>query len=205
MGSRGSDFDDSDVKKNVAMVDVNSMIDDAFLSPTTTHAVMQYLDAIEKRDKNAVMALDDKLKKGEFGTGKRKDKVSAIRKELLRLAKNDPEEVTKIHELSKKKTETLAFSPKNMTVEEKVDYLKSKFVGKKVRLKNNVDEYYASENKISSYYPAGLEGTVLKAKSSYIPPVEGVHKGIVSYHLLLQFEDGWKKWINTKDLEPIKG
>ncbi len=165
--------------------------------PLMQRAVLQYLRAIDKRDKNAVIGLDKKLKNGDFGTGENQQQLSRIRKTLLEIAKNSPEKVTKIRNASFLK------ASKMITVNEKLKELQKKFAGKQVKLKNDVKAgWYDTMNPV--YYPKGEEGTVLKVNGNVyeIPDLDGNMMKVVSYNFLMQWKDGSTKWISAGDIQP---
>ena len=166
--------------------------------PLEQKATMQYLNAIDNRDHNAVAALDKKLKNGDFGTGEDLDKISKIRKTLLDLAKDSPEKVRDIYNNAVRKYRKI------MTPTEKLKVYQKKLIGKKIRLKNDVQAgYFGSTSKFNIYYPKGTEGNVLKIKENVknIPDQNGKMINFISYDFLMDMGDGNKKWFSSNDIE----
>ena len=169
--------------------------------PEEQKAILQYAAAINKRDRDAVLAVDKKVKNGDFGTGKDIEKVSNFRKMLLELSKDSPKKVAEIYK------ETVRKYRKTATPNEKLYDFQKKFIGKKIRLKNDVGAgYFGSESKYNLYYPKGTEGTVLKVKGITHtlpdPDRDFAPTKVASYDFLMDLGNGFKKWFSSSDIEP---
>lgn len=164
--------------------------------PIAQRAILSYIQAIDKRDRNAVISLDEKLKKGLFGTGEEQQKISNIRKALLDIARESPEKITDIHKSVVNKT------MKTITDKEKLHQLEKRYIGKKLKLIDDVMDSGSESASIRAYYPTGLVGTALKFREkTFSMPWE--NKTFVLYDVLLQWEDGYKKWIPSSAVEAI--
>lgn len=215
MGSRGSEFRDDGVKKNqdlgtIQVDDVNRLIDDLIsASGKNTKVVYSYLTAIDKRNKEDVMKLDQKLKEGTLVTGENQQKIMKLRKELLSLAKDSPNDVSKILETTKQK---LKDQINKLPPAQKAKYYEKVYKGKKFKLKNDVEVGH-DLSKIQLYEPAGTEvGTLLKVKpfafgGTYVSDGKVIDSGIpytVNYQFLMDKGNGYTKWYSLRDLELIK-
>lgn len=178
--------------------EASRMIDDFIKKPADEKAVLQYLQAIENRDRNAVISLDKQLKSGAFGTGENQQKLSAIRKTLLGIAGNNPEAIAKIHNTAKQKAQN---RPK--TISERVQALQTKYVGKKFRLTRNVQAGSATMP-INLVYPKGTEGVVKKVKAWTYGGDGTLLPKTVAFDFLLDFGTH-AKWFSSLDIAPVKG